>query len=162
MLTHILLDTQFADVLRRVEECTSPRDYFLFVLVRDAVMETDIGALEQIIKRVDGAAPSEEDRDLYANIIGDAIEDVMSWPDYYQVATLDITQPTVIVVAQTLYRIAVRPCGKDPQLRRDKAKAMDIIFQRTGGKKTKPVKEDVQLRFTDPDWLQALPEGEIK
>ena len=131
----------------------------MYELVFDALNELDVGAIEQIIKRVDGAVPDERERDKYANLIGDALEDVLDHQYIDEVYTQDPRDITVITLAKALYIIATRPCGNDPQKRRDRAKAMEIIFQRTGGRKNIPVKEVTEHRFVDADWMAGLPEG---
>lgn len=127
--------------------------------MRDAVIELDVGALEQIIRRVDGVAPDEDSRSIAANFIGDALEDILDYDDIDQIRAFNPSDPVVIVIAKALYIIAVRECGSNIQKRKDKAKAMDIIFQRTGGRKVKPVQERIETKYEEPDWMKSLPEG---
>lgn len=154
------MDTTWGQVALQVQRSTIPREFFLYALVYDAINELDVGAIEQIIKRVDGAVPDERDRDQYANLIGDALEDVLDQETIYELCVQRPTDPTIITLAKALYIISTRPCGKDPQKRRDRSKAMEIIFQRTGGRKNIPVKEIIEHRFVDADWMASLPSGE--
>ena len=153
------METTILDVVKRVENSTSSRDFLLYVLIRDAVFEKNIQAIDRIIQRVDGAVPNEKDRDRYANIIGDAIEDVLDYESLELAGEVLPSDPTIIAIAKTLFRISVDPAGKNVQAMKDKAKAMDIIFQRTGGRKSEPTKERHELKYVDPDWMGSLPEG---
>ena len=159
MLAKLLLEKSIGQIIQQAEKSTSPREFFLCILIRDAIMELDVGTIEQIIKRVDGTPPDERERDQYSNLVGDALDDIMSYDDLYQVGVYRPDDPTIIALAKALFIISVRRCGKDPQKRRDRAKAMEIIFQRTGGRKNRPTKQVTERRFVDPDWMAPLPEG---
>ena len=160
-LTHVFLDLNIGTVINWVERCRSPRMYLSLKLVRDAIMELDINAIEQLIRRVDGLAPDEDKRDGCANIIGDALEDVLNYGDIDQIRAFDFEAPVVIMIARALYIIAASDIlPSDIQGRKDRAKAMDIIFQRTGGRKVGPTKTLDTKHYVDPDWMTQLPEGD--
>ena len=47
---------------------------------RAGIFNPDIGLMEEIIKRVDGSVPDAKERENFANIIGEALDDVMELP----------------------------------------------------------------------------------
>lgn len=147
------------EVIDRVEKCRGPHGYLSLSLVRDAIIDLDVDAIEQIVRRVDGTVPAETERGKCANLLGDAIEDILAYDDIAQIMRFTPDEPVIIMMAKALYIIAVRPCGKDRQKRKDKAKAMDMIFERTGGRKVEPTKAVIENKYDDPDWMKGLPEG---
>lgn len=147
------------EVVQNVESYRGPRGLFLFKIVRDAVMDFDVGKIEEIIQRIDGGVPESGEMDGTANLIGSALNDVMDLDDIDQVREMRADDPPIITLAKALYIIAVRDCGSNAQKRKDSAKAINIILARTGGRKVKPVRERLETRYEDPDWMKgALPE----
>lgn len=102
--------------------------------------------------------PEEGQLDQAANYIGAALNDVMDYDDIDDVRALLPTDPPIISMAKALYILAVRDCGTNTQMRKDSARAMDIILTRTGGRRVKPVRERIENKYEDPDWMKgALP-----
>lgn len=157
-LTMMLLERTVGEVAMLRESASNAKQYWTSSLIIDSIIEKDIGLINQIATRVDGTVPTENDRSKFANLIGEAIDDVMAYPDARQC----VIQPDdlcVIALAKAVLFISLDHPGKNVSKRRDKQAAVELILGRTGGRKTEPVKELLTTNYVDPDWM-GLPEGE--
>lgn len=140
------------------ETARNARHYFAARLICNAVFEQDIDILNEIVKRIDGAVPDKDDRTLFANLLGDAIEDVLDRETADQMS-LDPDDPTIIALAKVVVWMAVRSVGNNVQAKKDRHKAASIVLDRTGGKRSEPVRDVVKLDYVEPDWMKGLPNG---
>lgn len=156
-ITMLCLERQFIEVLALRENCTNARQYFVAHLLTDAVLELDIDLLMTIANRVDGTVPTEEDRSLFANIVGDALDDVLEMENKNQ-TVIQPDDTMVIAIAKAIFHISTMPAGRNVSKRKDRNKAVETLLSRCGGRKTKPTSNELVIEYTQPEWLQ-LPEG---
>lgn len=157
-LTTACLERSIGEMNLMREKAANVRTQFVSALVCNAVFEMDVDAIAQIAERIDGTVPEKEHRDGYANILGNAIEDVMEYPTGPSQLVYE-TDPAIIAIAKVLIYVAMKPCGSNPAKRRERAKAIEIVLKRTGGKRVEPVREAVTVDYIEPTWMQPLPEG---
>lgn len=138
------------------EQAPSTRHFFVAQLIFNAVFEKDVGCINEIAKRIDGAVPDADERDQFANILGDALDDVMDFP--LQDLVVYVDDPAIVAIAKALIYIALEPVGKSVSKRKDREKALGIVLSRIGGNKNKPVRETELLEYVEPEWLTGLPE----
>lgn len=119
----------------------------------------DINIIKQIIKRIDGTVPDAQSRDGYANLIGDALEDVMDMTEVEQTA-VHPDDLTIIALAKAILYVSMQDCGKNYQKKKDRQTAIEIILERTGGRKSEPVKNTEVVNYIQPSWRSSLPTGE--
>lgn len=128
------------------------RTYFVANIVFCAIFEQDMGLIETIAKRIDGTVPTTDKRDSFANLMGDAIEDVLDMGRAEQrIVTPD--DPVIIALAKVVYKIATTPSNGNPTLKREKQKAVEMVFERTNGRRTEPVRPQLETIYTDPAWM---------
>ena len=163
-ITGLCLNRTIGEVNRLRETATNARAFFGASLVwnsiwgADGKFNPDINSIKQIIERIDGTVPDKTKRDGYANLIGDAIEDVFEYESVDQMVIYpdDIT---IIALAKVIIKVSTMDCGNNYQKKKDRQTAIDIILKRTGGKRSEPVKEVASIEYVEPDWM-ALPKGE--
>ena len=157
-LTTLCLDRTIGEVVALREKAANVRSFFGAQLIFNAVFEQDIGAIFQIAERIDGAVPTKEKREMFANLVGDALEDVMDMPISERV-NINPEDVTIIAIAKVILYISMQSAGSNVQKRKDRQKAIEMVLKRTGGKRTEPVKEAVKLDYVEPEWMQQLPES---
>lgn len=151
-LTAVALDRTMGDVCKGRELATNTRGYTINALIFNAVFELDVELIKTISLRIDGTVPEEGKRGGYANILGDAIEDVLG---YEQAAQLQITpeDKPIIAMAKVLVHIATQPAGSNMVKRRERNLAASMILERTGGRKVEPTKPLIDTKYVEPDWM---------
>lgn len=137
---------------------TMTSKYWISTVVRDAIAQLDIAAIKTIIQRLDGGVPDKKNRDNYANYIGMFLEEVMSYP-IEEVRVLRFDDNVYIALAKAILHISLQK-PIDNNARRDKNLATEIIFERCGGRVSEPVKELMDVRYVEPDWMNQLPSGD--
>lgn len=163
-LTNLCLYRTIGEVNKLREQATNARAYFGCNLVwnciwgSDGKYNPDISCIKTIIKRIDGTVPDKETRDGYANLIGDAIEDVLDYENDPRAMVIQADDLAIVALAKVIVNVANRDVGKNIQARKDRATAIDIILERTGGKQTEPVKEVATVAYIEPAWM--LPDEE--
>lgn len=152
-LTNVCLSRTMGDVVRSREIATNAKQYTVASMVFNAVFEADVDLIRTIALRIDGTVPEESKRDGYANILGDAIEDVLS---YEQAVQLQVTpqDPPIIAMAKALVYIGTQPCGSNYAKRKERNLAAQMILERTGGRKVQPTALQVTTEYVEPDWMQ--------
>lgn len=157
-LTRVCLDRTMGDVVRSRDIAQNAKQYTVASLIFNAVFEMDIDLIRTIALRIDGTVPEEDKRQGFANILGDAIEDVLS---YEQASQLRVTpdDPPVIAMAKALVFVGTQPCGSNYAKRKERNLAAQMILERTGGRKVQPTKIDKQVEYVEPEWMQ-LGEGD--
>lgn len=152
-LTNVCLSRTMGDVVRSREIATNAKQYTVASMIFNAVFEMDVDLIRTIALRIDGTVPEEDKRDGYANILGDAIEDVLS---YEQAVQLQVTpqDPPIIAMAKALVYIGTQPCGSNYAKRKERNLAAQMILERTGGRKVQPTALQVTTEYVEPDWMQ--------
>lgn len=159
-LTKVCLEMTVFEVCKGLETCLNARAYFVATLVTDAIFMQDIDSIKQIVERIDGTVPDEKERGGYANIFGDALEDVLDAGEQEQL-TICPDDLVVIALAKAVVFIALSQPGKNFQMRKQKNDAVDMVFKRTGGRKTEPTKPMLETTYEDPDWMR-LPDFPVQ
>ena len=151
------LNRTFGEMVRARDEAANARTVLVARTVTAAVLEPDIALVNELVKRIDGLVPSEDERESFANIFGDALMDVLDYTPEDQVrVTAD--DPVVIALAKATFFIAnqdvaAMPRGQQSQARRDRAAAVRMIFERTAGRKTEPEKQVEAVEYVLPEWM---------
>ena len=155
-ITTLCLDRTIGEIWKTREHSRNARAFFGTSLIANAVFDMDIGLIEQIANRIDGTVPEKGERDKFANLIGNAIDDVLDMEKAEQLA-VQPDDTTIIAIAKAVIYIATAPVGNNPSKRKERQKAVDLILNRTGGKRIEPVKDAMRLEYVEPDWMNALP-----
>lgn len=152
-LTRVCLERTMGDVVRSRDIATNAKQYTVASMVFNAVFEKDVDLIRTIALRIDGTVPEEDKRDGYANLIGDAIEDVLS---YEQAVQLQVTpqDPPIIAMAKALVFVGTQPCGTNYAKRKERNLAAQMILERTGGRKVQPTMAQIETRYVEPDWMK--------
>ena len=158
-LTTICLERTLGEVVKSYENALNAKAYWTNALFVDAVFNKNISAIDLIATRVDGLVPAEGDRYKYANILGEAISDIMAYDSAKDIMTLYPDDPCIIALAKAVYAISVQDAGNNYGKKKDKQKAMEMILERTGGRKTGPAKNLLETKYVEPAWSR-LPEGD--
>lgn len=135
------------------------RASWVATLITDAVFNLDIGAISQIVQRVDGTIPNSEDRESFANIMGDAIDDVLDYPDVEQRKVFP-EDTVIIALAKAVLQISVMDTGNNFSRKKEKQQAIEMVLQRTGGRRSQPTRNLLDTKFVEPEWMKGLPSGE--
>lgn len=154
-LTHLCLDCTIGDVLHIRETATNGRASFGASLVCDAVFGKDIGVISILANRIDGGVPSKEKRSVFANYIGDALDDVLSYTNAEQTKVFP-TDTSIIAIAKVILYIAMQEPGKNVQAKKEKQQAIEMVLSRTGGRLTEPVRVFDEEKFEKPEWMRSL------
>lgn len=156
-MTRVCLDRTMGDVVHSREVATNAKQYTVASMIFNAVFEMDVDLIRTIALRIDGTVPAEDQRDGYANIIGDAIEDVLSYGKVNQLQITPSDKP-VIAMAKALIFVATQTAGANYAKRKERNLAAQMILERTGGRKVEPSRPLIETVYEDPEWLQ-LPGG---
>lgn len=143
------------EIVRAREIATNARQYFVANLIFQAVFEKDMGLIDIIATRIDGTVPVTKERESFANLLGDAIDDVLDMERAEQ-TMINPDDTAIIAIAKIIYHIGVDSAGKDVNKRRDRQKAVEMIYARTAGRRNEPVRIDVEDRYVKPNWLENI------
>ena len=152
LLTDYCLLKTMGDVAKGRELSTNARSYTVTSMIYNAVIEVDVELIKTIILRVDGTVPSEKKRDSYANLFGDALDDVMSYTKAEQMSVTSEDTP-IIAMAKALIYAATQPVGSNFQKRKERNLAANIILERIGGRKIEPKKLAIETVYVEPEWM---------
>lgn len=153
-LTHVCLDLTMGDVVRKREsDVNNVRSLTVASMIFNAVFEMDVELIKTIGLRIDGTVPEEGDRKRFANILGDAIDDVMDYDDARKMTIVPEDTP-IIAMAKVLIAKATRLAGNNMQKRKERNLAVSMILERTGGRKVSPTKPMLETRYVEPDWMK--------
>lgn len=152
-LTNVCIMRTMGQVVHNREFATDVKAYTINSMIFNAVFEMDVDLIKTIIRRVDGLVPDEDKRGGYANILGDALEDVLS---YTQKDLMQITpdDPVIIALAKVLVYKATNMAGNNQLLRKERNTAAQIILERVGGRKVGPTKLLLETKYVEPDWMR--------
>lgn len=130
---------------------------WVYTLMFDSIWGMDIDCIEQVIYRIDGTVPSKKERGEFANILGNAIGDVMEYPQS-EMLELYPTDPVIIGMAKVVIAISTQETGTNLAKKKSKIKATEMVLSRAGGRNTEPTKVQLLEEYTSPDWMKSLPE----
>lgn len=157
-MTDMCLYRTMGDVVRGRESAANAKTYTVSQMIFNAVFEMDVDLIRTIALRIDGTVPEEDKRDGFANLIGDAVEDVLSYTRADQMQVVPDDKP-IIAMAKALVFIATQPCGSNYAKRKERNLAAQMILERCGGRKVQPTKLDHQIEYVEPEWMK-LPGNE--
>lgn len=165
MLTKLLIDKTMGEICKMWSTSNNIAVYTACDLIISAVSELDIGMINSLIKRVDGAIPTVEDRDKYANIVGNALDKVLAMPRDPRPGAknnhmlIDPNDSGIIALAKAILYISLDKPGKNLSKKKDRQQATDILLSRTGGNRTTPVADLEATEYLDAPWLRSLSDG---
>ena len=148
----VSLDRTMGDVVRLRQAASNARTYTINAMIFNAVFELDVELIKTLCLRIDGTVPEEGKRAGYANILGDAIEDILSYEHSSQLQIFPEDKP-IIAMAKVLVHVATQPAGSNMTKRRERNLAASMILERTGGRKVEPTKPLIETKYVAPDWL---------
>ena len=152
-LTEVCLDRTMGDVVKGREVAHNTKTFLVNCMIFNAVFEQDIDLIKTIAMRIDGLVPSEEERGGYANILGDAIEDVLQY-EQPQMLSVTAKDTPIIAIAKVLVYTAACPAGKNVQQKKSRNLAAQMILERTGGRKTEPTRPQLETKYVEPKWME--------
>lgn len=141
------------DIVKSRDIAYNAKQYTVACMVFNAVFELDVDLIRTIALRIDGTIPEEDKRDGYANLIGDALEDVLSYENPASMQVFDYDTP-IIAMAKALVYIGTQPCGSNYAKRKERNLAAQMILERCGGRKVGPTRVDHQIEYVEPEWMQ--------
>lgn len=152
-MSTVVLERTMSDVVRDREKPSNAKAYTVNSMIFNAVFEMDIDLIKTIVLRVDGTVPDEGRRDGYANLIGDALDDVLdsTSPDQMKVYPYD---PPIIAMAKVLVHVASQPAGTNYAKKKERNLAANMILERTGGRKVQPTKPMIEAKYVEPEWMK--------
>ena len=153
----VCLSRSLGQVLKQRETAANARTYFVADIIFSAIFEKDMGLIETIAKRIDGTVPTSGNRDSFANLMGDAIDDVLDMDKAEQTVVMP-DDPVIIALAKVVFHIATSPTKGNPTLKREKQKAVEMVYERTNGRRVEPVRPQIETVYTKPSWM--MEEGE--
>lgn len=134
------------------------RTAFVASTICQAIFDLDIGLISEIVKRIDGLAPSKGDMGAFSNIFSDALNDVLEYTSADQM-TVYPTDTPIIALAKATVAISVSDPGKNMQARKDRQKAVTMILDRIEGRRSEPAKPVELPEYEEPSWI-GLAEGD--
>ena len=160
-MADVCLFRTMGDVVHSRDVATNAKQYAVNSMIFNAVFEMDVDLIRTIALRIDGTVPEEDKRAGYANIIGAALEDVLSYERADQLKVVP-SDPPVIAMAKALVYIGTQPCGSNYAKRKERNLAAQMILERCGGRKVQPTRLEATIEYVEPEWMQlsAPEEGE--
>lgn len=157
-ITDTVLGKTLADVMNMRVEAPTARSAFVANLISQAVFDLDIGLISEIVKRIDGLAPSKGDIDAFSNIFADALSDVLEYTQADQLRIYPGDTP-IIALAKATIAVATSDPKNNMQARKDRQKAVSMILDRVEGRMSEPAKPVELPEYAEPEWL-GLSEGD--
>lgn len=157
-ITDVALSKTLADLMDMRVNAPTARTAFVASTICQAIFDLDIGLISEIVKRIDGLAPSKGDMDIFSNIFSDALNDVLEYTDGRQL-TIYPTDTPIIALAKATMAISVSDPGKNMQARKDRQKAVSMILDRIEGRRSEPAKPIELPEYEEPAWI-GLMEGD--
>lgn len=152
-LTEVCLSKTMGDVVRNRETASIARAWAINGMVFNAVFEQDVDLIKTIATRIDGTVPDEGKREGYANLLGDAIDDVLSY-DSADMLKVYPEDPPVVAMAKVLVHVSTQPAGGNYAKRKERNLAASMILERTGGRKVEPTRPLLETKYVEPDWMR--------
>lgn len=152
LMTRTCLDRTMGDVMKLCETSNDVRGFTVASMIRNAVFELDIELIKTIVTRIDGLVPAEGNRESYANLLGDALEDVLEYPRREMVQVQETDSP-IIAMAKVVIYVATQPAGGNMTRRRERNLAAQMLSERTGGRKVEPTRPELETKYVEPEWM---------
>lgn len=147
------LEKTVGDIIKARETATNARQYFVASLVFDAIFEQDMALIEILANRIDGTVPTSDNRESFANLMGDAIDDVLDMGNADQVKVYP-SDRAIIALAKVVFHLATSPTRGNPVKKREKQKAVEMVYARTAGRRVEPVRPQLETRYVKPQWME--------
>lgn len=157
-MADVCLLRTMGDVVRSREVATNVKQLTVNSMIFNAVFEQDVDLIRTIALRIDGTIPEEDKRAGYANIFGEALEDVLN-RDVTDQMNIVPNDPPIIAMAKALVYIGTQPCGGNYAKRKERNLAAQMILERCGGRKVEPTRLEATIEYVEPEWMQ-LPSTE--
>lgn len=152
-LSDVCINDTMGQVVYNRETAGNTKAFVVNSLIFNAVFELDVDLIKTIITRIDGLVPDENKRDGYANILGDALDTVLSYDTASQCVVSD-EDTAIIAMAKVLITKAVSLSGTNYMARKERNLAAQMILERTGGRKVGPTKPMLETKYVEPEWMQ--------
>ena len=152
-LTDACMLKTMGEIVKARESSQNAKAYTLAQIIYNAVFEMDVDLIRTIALRIDGTIPEEHRRDGYANIMGDAIEDVLAYSKEEAMEIHEYDTP-LIAMAKALVYVGTQPCGTNYAKRKERNLAAQMILERCGGRKVEPTRVEAQIEYVEPEWMQ--------
>jgi len=152
-LADVCILRSMGEVVKARESSQNVKAYTLAQIIFNAVFEMDVELIRTIVLRIDGTIPDEHRRDGYANIMGEAIEDVLGYTKAEQMEIHEYDTP-IIAMAKALVYVGTQPCGNNYAKRKERNQAAQMILERCGGRKVEPTRIEAQIEYVEPEWMQ--------
>lgn len=147
------------EIVARRESSENVRSYLVDTMIIDAVMGLDIELIDKLVHRIDGSVPKEDSYDQYANLFGRALDVVLDMRVDDQV-TISPTDNVLIAMAKAAVYIAMTAPSNSVQKMKQKHAAIDMVLDRTGGRKTAPRMLDSVTVYEKPSWMTLPASGD--
>lgn len=157
-ITDTVLNSTVGTLLRTRVTAPDARTAFVANTICAAIFDLDIGLISEIVKRIDGLAPSKGDMDTFSNIFSDALDDVLSYTDREQTVIYP-DDPPIIALAKATMAVSMSDPGRNMQARKDRQKAVQMVLDRVEGRMSEPAKPQDETVYSVPEWV-GLPRGE--
>ena len=158
LFTSVAVEKTIGQVVMERSRSLNARGYFVANTICCAVFDLDIGLIAEIVKRIDGIAPSKGDNHGYSEIFGDALLDVLDYGSQEELRIFP-SDPVIVALAKAAIAVANADVGKNMQARKDRQKAVQMVLDRTEGRRSEPAKPVEETVYEAPAWL-GLGEGE--
>ena len=157
-IANVSLFRTIGQVVAGRDTAGTTKTFFVMNLFFSAVFDMDISLISEIVKRIDGTAPEKGGTNGCSSIFSDALNDVLNYEDAKRL-TIFPDDPAIIALAKATVCIANSDPGMNMQARKDRQKAVQMILDRTEGRRNEPAKPTVAIEYKEPDWM-SLPNGE--
>ena len=157
-ITDVVLNSTVGTLLRTRVTAPDARTAFVANTICAAIFDLDIGLISEIVKRIDGLAPSKGDMDTFSNIFSDALDDVLSYTDREQTVIYP-DDPPIIALAKATMAVSMSDPGRNMQARKDRQKAVQMVLDRVEGRMSEPARPQEETVYSVPEWV-GLPRGE--
>lgn len=134
----------------------------------DAIFNSDIRAIQQIINRIDGGLPKDTEVANYQTSFGDCINQILEMTDMDDMK-LKPDDTVMMAMSKELYLMSIKniywnekdgiPRKPTAEAKKERDAAMRMILERAGGRKTKIEEQKMIEEVGVQDWIcNALPE----
>ena len=151
-ITDVSLNKTLGDLVKMRTSAPTARTAFVASMICNAVFDMDIGLIAEIVKRIDGLAPSKGDMDAHSNIFSDALADVLDYTRAEQTRIYPGDSP-IVALAKATVAISMSDPGKNMQARKDRQKAVQMILDRVEGRRSEPAKPSDSVEYKAAEWL---------
>ncbi len=159
MLYKRAINCSLGEIVTRRESSENVRSYLVDTMIIDAIMGLDIELIDKLVHRIDGSVPKEDSYDKYANLFGRALDLVLDMKVDEQV-TISPTDNVLIAMAKAAVYVALTTPSNSVQKMKQKHAAIDMVLDRTGGRKTAPRMLESVTVYEKPSWMTLPSAGD--